>query len=69
MSAIQHVKVKQPKAHKKSFLKLLGFTPRQQHVAQHQQIPIQNQQHQFQQQCVPQYAQQGQTSYYVPQQQ
>lgn len=40
-SAIPHVKEKQPKAHKKRFLKLMGVTSRQQQMAQNQQILIQ----------------------------
>lgn len=68
-SVILHVKVKQPKAHKQSFLKLMGFTSGQQQMEKKKQTPIQSQQHQYQQQYVPQYAQQGQASYYMPQQQ
>lgn len=59
VSATFHVKVKKPKAHKQSFLKLMGFTSGQQQIEQNQQILIQSQQHQYQQQYVPQYALQG----------
>lgn len=68
VNVLPHIKVKQPKVHKQSFLKLLVASSGTQHVAKPQQVPIQNQQ-QLQQQYVPQYMQMGQIGYYAPQQQ